>query len=121
MIAGTSLNLIPYDQRAEIYDAARQKFGDDAQLILAMEELSELQKEICKRFRGKDNEFQLADEIADATIMLEQLRRIPGLNELVCKRMDIKVMRLADRVEDKNLPAKAYEILWARKLEEKEE
>ena len=40
----------------------------------------------------------LADEIADVTIMLEQLRMIYGLNDAVCDHMDAKILRLQSRV-----------------------
>ena len=44
--------------------------------------------------RGYDNLEHLAEEIADATIMLEQMRLFFGLNDLVCEKMDEKVKRL---------------------------
>lgn len=115
------MNLITYPEREKVYAAALEKWGEGMQGLVAIEELSELQKEICKRFRGKDNDFQLADEIADATIMLEQLRIMFGLNELVCKRMDIKIMRLSDRVDSKGKPLALYEQLWTSLRKEKEE
>ena len=38
---------------------------------------------------------KIAEETADVTIMLEQLRLIFGLNDMVCEAMDEKVERLA--------------------------
>jgi hypothetical protein len=64
----------------------------------ALEELSECQKEICKYLRGFGNAGNLAEEIADATICLEQLRYFLGLNELVCEKMDQKIRRLDSRL-----------------------
>jgi DNA repair ATPase RecN len=88
-----------YEGRAKVYDEALKIFGGENQLIVALEELSECQKEICKVMRGDGNLEHLAEEIADATIMLEQVRLMYGLNELVCKKMDEKVKRLEDRLE----------------------
>ena len=69
------------------------------QSIVALEELSEAQKEICKFLRDKGDLEHLAEEVADATIMLEQIRVIFGINERVNAWIDTKVQRLADRVK----------------------
>lgn len=74
-------------------------FGTGPQLIVALEELSEAQKEICKALRGKCNRAHLAEEIADATIMLEQVRQIFGINAEVCNVMDDKIIRLQQRID----------------------
>ena len=68
------------------------------QNFTSVEEMSELTKEICKIKRGKIDLDALADEIADVTIMLEQLRGIYGLNDAVCDHMDAKILRLQSRV-----------------------
>ena len=88
------VNKIPYEQRAQVYANALVCYGEKTQMVMALEELSECQKEICKRLRGYSNDEHLAEEIADATIMLEQLRLFFGLNDLVCEKMDDKVRRL---------------------------
>lgn len=89
------MNKIKYETRKEVYIRAVQVNGFDAQMIVALEELSEVQKEVCKVLRGKGSMAHLAEEIADATIMLEQLRLFSGLNPAVCHQMDVKVARLA--------------------------
>lgn len=93
------MNMINYEGRGEVYDKAAIAYGIEAQLIVALEELSEAQKEICKMLRGKGDIDHLAEEIADATIMLEQVRRIYDINEQVCSKMDEKVVRLLERVK----------------------
>lgn len=95
------MNNIDYDRRKEIYNAAIEKWGIDAQVWMVIEEMSELQKEICKIKRGKHDPYALADEIADVTIMLEQLRIMFGLNDLVCQHMDAKIERLKNRIDSK--------------------
>lgn len=97
------MNEITYDQRLEVYTNALVTFGERTQMVVALEELSECQKEICKYMRGYGNAEHLAEEIADATIMLEQLRYFLGLNDLVCKKMDQKIRRL-----DRTLRVDAY-------------
>ena len=92
------MNKINYEDRKKVYQAALNKWGVDIQTMMAVEEMSELTKEICKIKRGKIDLEALADEIADVTIMLEQLREIYGLNDAVCDHMDAKILRLQSRV-----------------------
>ena len=96
--ATVEMNKINYEDRKKIYQAALRKWGVDLQTMMAVEEMSELTKEICKIKRGKMDLDALADEIADVTIMLEQLREIYGLNDAVCDHMDAKILRLQSRV-----------------------
>lgn len=93
------MNKIPYEERVKTYTNALIAYGEETQMVVALEELSECQKEICKFLRGFGNAGNLAEEIADATIMLEQMRLIFGLNEMVCQKMDEKVKRLDDRLK----------------------
>lgn len=53
-----------------------EKFGAKSQIIVAIEELSELQKELCKYLRDKTNIRNISEEMADVEIMLEQLKLI---------------------------------------------
>lgn len=94
------MNKIPYEQRVQTYTNALITYGEKAQMVVAMEELSECQKEICKLLRGKGNLANLAEEIADATIMLEQLRLFFQVNDLVCQKMDEKISRLDNRLRE---------------------
>ena len=92
------MNKINYEDRKKVYQEALNKWGVDLQTMMAVEEMSELTKEICKIKRGKMDLDALADEIADVTIMLEQLRMIYGLNDAVCDHMNAKILRLQSRV-----------------------
>lgn len=94
------MNKINYEERAKVYTDALATFGATAQLVVALEEMSEVQKEICKTLRGGGSILHLAEEVADATIMLEQIRQIFGINAMVCEAMDGKVLRLRQRIED---------------------
>ena len=87
-----------YEERRAVYEDAIHAYGVQLQLIIVLEEMSELQKEICKNFRGNDNRLAIAEECADLTIMLEQLRLIFGINDDVNIQMDLKVRRLAERL-----------------------
>lgn len=60
-------------RETDIYRAALEKWGADAQTLMVFEEMAELEKELCKNARGKDNRGSIAEEIADVQIMLEQM------------------------------------------------
>ena len=64
-----------------ILQAALTIYGPDMQKIVAIEELSELQKELCKSMRCADNVGQIAEEIADVQIMLDQMVMLFGCSE----------------------------------------
>lgn len=93
------MNQIPYDERVKVYADALQTFGGGAQLVKALEELTEVQLEIHRALNGRADLAHLAEEVADATIMLEQVRQMFNINELVCEFMDAKVTRLRQRVD----------------------
>ena len=93
------MNKINYEPRAEVYAEALSTFGTGMQLIVALEELSEAQKEICKVLRGECDLAHLAEEVADATIVLEQVRQIFGINDAVCTNMDAKILRLQKNID----------------------
>ena len=94
-----AMNKLTYSDRCKTYTNAMLAFGEQAQLIVSVEELSECQKEICKILRGGEDFRHLAEEIADATIMLEQIQLMFNINDCVCNFMDEKIKRLEDRVK----------------------
>lgn len=66
------------EREAAILEGAIRKFGVRHQVIVAIEEMSELQKELTKWLRGKCNPAGLLEEMADVSIMLNQLQLIFG-------------------------------------------
>lgn len=70
------------------------------QLDIAIEEMSELTKEICKYKRGFDNRESIIEEIADVIIMMEQLRVIFDVEDDDLKKyIDFKFKRLIENME----------------------
>ena len=63
------MNKVSYEERTLAYNTALLIYGKSNQLVVALEELSEVQKEICKAMRGQTDLNLLAEESADATIM----------------------------------------------------
>lgn len=86
------------EERA-VLTAAITKWGDLAQVMMVFEEMSELQKELCKNWRGKDNIEEIADELADVEIMLKQLKMIFNIEDKVQQHRRFKLDRLAHRLE----------------------
>ena len=60
---------------AEVLQRALDTYGSTLQIVVMMEEMSELQKELCKYLRGKYSPANIAEEIADVEIMLEQMKK----------------------------------------------
>ena len=96
------MNRIGYEERKCVYLDALTAYGTRSQLIVAVEELSECQKEICKILRGDGDLEHLAEEVADATIMIEQVRLMFDINDATCRHMDAKIERLKKRIEARN-------------------
>lgn len=59
-------------------------YGKDHQLIICMEEMAELTKELSKNLRGHNNLQEIAEEVADVEVMLEQVKLL-RLRERIIK------------------------------------
>ena len=84
----------------KLYKRALADWGKEAQMLMVIEEMSELTKEILKNInRKKDNIAEIIEEAADVEIMLGQLKCCydieqqiadykTGKMELIAKRLD---------------------------------
>lgn len=86
------------EEEKEVLRAAIEIYGPDSQKRMLLEEMAELQKEICKFWRGEDNVERIAEEVADVEIMLEQVKMIFCIEAGVEKMRDFKVKRLKLRL-----------------------
>ncbi|SDX85740.1 nucleoside triphosphate pyrophosphohydrolase family protein [Tepidimicrobium xylanilyticum] len=86
------------DER-EVYKQALEKWGAEGQITMVFEEMAELQKELCKSLRGKENRIEIAEEIADVEIMLEQMKILFGIEEGVERHKTLKLQRLEGRLK----------------------
>ena len=82
----------------DILRAAIDVYGEEAQTKMVLEEMSELQKEICKRWRGADNIGNIAEELADVEIMLDQLKMMLDIEVEVGQYRHEKLLRLQNRL-----------------------
>ena len=87
-------------EEQEIYERALDKWGIRAQTMMVFEEMAELQKEICKNWRGANNADQIAEEIADVEIMLAQLKMIYGIADDARRYKEQKLNRRVDRLQE---------------------
>ena len=81
----------------ELYRQAISKWGIDAQLWMVAEECSELVNAIAKYKRGREKPSAILEELADVSIMIEQMSRYFGRTEFL-QIKETKLQRLLERV-----------------------
>lgn len=92
-----------YQETIDTYKKAIKTYGEKAQKLMAIEEMSELTKEICKDFRGKLDREHLIEEIADVTITIYQLLMMYEIGDDEIQQMcEKKMERLKERLEKQN-------------------
>ena len=91
--------VVETSEASEVCALAVGTFDDTENNTVAIEELSELQKEVCKRMRGAENDDHMSEGIADAEICIEKLKIRYGLRERVEDWRRKKVERLRKKIE----------------------
>ena len=87
-------------EEIEIMRAAIRKNGKAMQTVVAIEEMSELQKELSKFIRGKGNRDNLIEEVADVLVMITQIQLMYHIPDDEVERiMHLKLNRLKERME----------------------
>jgi hypothetical protein len=85
-------------KKKDVYNKAKATWGIDAQVTKAVEELAELQKELCKFLLDDGIMENIIEEIADVKIMVEQLELIFECKADVKNDKKDKIARLRDRL-----------------------
>ena len=98
-VTAAAVGAAPEPSPREICARALKVFGPAAQTVMVMEEMAELQKELCKHVRGRENRREIAEEIADVEIMLEQMKLLHGIHRLTEHIKGEKLMRLKQRLD----------------------
>ena len=86
----------------ELIQTIAKRYGKEKQVLQAVEEMAELQKELIKNInRNKDNKKEIILEIADVEIMLMQLVDIYNIepNKLI-GAIEYKLLRQKERIEN---------------------
>ncbi len=89
-----------YINETEVLQRALDTYGSTLQIAMVFEEMSELQKELCKYLRGRGSFEHIAEEIADVEIMLEQMEMLFCCAEDVRSVRKRKVERLKERLDN---------------------
>jgi len=85
----------------DLYTKALEVWGEEAQIKMVLEELSELSLSILHYYRGKCSLQDIASEVADVEIMVGQLKIIfPELEGHAKCLKDYKLQRLEERFND---------------------
>jgi NTP pyrophosphatase (non-canonical NTP hydrolase) len=110
---------LPVIKNPEVIKEAVETYGSRAQVDMAIEEMSELTKALCKERRyelteGKHAEARanVIEEMADVTIMLAQLILIFDRDNELQQAIDYKINRLTGRLKEAATDA-AQEVLQA--------
>ena len=74
-------------------------YGRESQILIVIEEMSELTKELCKHKRRYERRSEITEEIADVKIMLEQLIELFDAESDVDRIVDFKLRRQLRRIE----------------------
>lgn len=85
--------------KVKLYQKAMDTYGLENQTMMVFEEMAELQKELCKALRGKIVTKNIAEEIADVEIMLEQMKEYYKLYLMVEEAKIYKLNRLENNLE----------------------
>ncbi|MBE6454451.1 MAG: hypothetical protein E7017_06190 [Alphaproteobacteria bacterium] len=84
-----------------ILKRALETWGEQPQMLMVVEEMSELMKEILKNVsRHKDNIDQIIEETADVEIMLEQLKENYNIADAVATYKAEKIKLIEKRLDD---------------------
>lgn len=89
-----------YIDESAVLQRALDTYGSALQIVVTIEEMSELQKELCKYLRGKYSPASIAEEIADVEIMLEQMKMLFCCADDVRSIRRRKVERLKERIDN---------------------
>jgi methyl-accepting chemotaxis protein len=87
----------------EIDRKALETWGLDLQIIITVEELSELQKALCKFLRHKEKECttileSISEEIADVEVMINQIKMAFQNHDFVAQKKVEKLQKVSERL-----------------------
>ena len=83
--------------RRKLYARALREYGPEAQKLMLIEEIGELLNAIAKLPRGRSIPEEVVEELADVSIMVEQMAFLFGWSRYTSER-NRKLGRLASRL-----------------------
>lgn len=91
------------EDEIDLYRKALEKWGTDAQVGMATEELAECIVALRHGLRGKASKEEIASEIADVEIMMAQMRIVVGAH-IVDRQKSLKLEKLRKLIEEAKTP-----------------
>lgn len=91
-------NELPEKDRIAIFKEAVEKWGIVNQVIMVMEECGEMMDKLGKLNRGRTTPIELAEELADVTILMEQMAVAFDVFKEFKALKSFKLARLKDRL-----------------------
>lgn len=85
--------------KIEIYLRAIHLWGIQAQKLMVVEEIGELLSALAKETRGRSSKEDIITELADVSIMIEQMAVNYGWRDY-CKEKSRKLKRIRKRLDD---------------------
>lgn len=82
-----------------IMQKAIETYGEVHQMLIAIEEMAELIKELCKRYRGFDNLESIVEELADVGIVTDEMKLAFNCRNEAQSVREAKIRRLRSRIE----------------------
>ena len=89
------------EKKLKIYKTALSKYGEEAQLNMLYEEMGELLTAIARLKRGRANHFDVMTELADVSIMVEQMATLMSFDDFETEK-DRKLNRLKEKLNGDN-------------------
>jgi len=86
------------EKRIEIYKKAIETWGSEAQMHMMFEECGELINALAKVYRGRANGMDVITELADVSIMVEQMATMLGYEDYENEKEN-KLNRLSERLK----------------------
>lgn len=98
-VGGSSRSDVFSEADRETFREAVETWGWEPQVDMATEEAGELIVALSRYMRGRNDEEDVVDELADVRIMCEQLTEFIG-REQVEEHVSVKMNRLRERLEE---------------------
>jgi hypothetical protein len=84
----------------EILHGVQEEYGQSYEMVVAIEELSELTKELCKDMRDQGDEEAIAEEMAEVEIVLAHLKLIYKNADMVAEWRGRKLRELEQMLRE---------------------
>ena len=88
-------------QKKALYAEALAHYGLNSQIFMVFEEMGELQDALAKYIRGRGTTEAVITELADVSIMVEQMAQLFGVEDFRAEK-ERKLNRLASRLSSSN-------------------